>query len=43
VDQFKGSRHPYRPTQVLDSVADITPFVEEWYDEGSEPVVDFAD
>ena len=36
-------RFPYRPTQVLDSVADITPFVEEWYDEGSEPVVDFAD
>jgi len=36
-------RFPYRPTEVVESVADLTPLVEEWYDEDSEPVVDFTD
>ena len=35
-------RFPYRPTMVLDSVADLIPFVDEWDDPGSEEVVDFA-
>jgi len=36
-------RFPYRPTQVMESVADLVALVEEWYDDESEPVVDFAD
>ncbi|HZJ07852.1 MAG TPA: HAD-IIA family hydrolase [Nocardioidaceae bacterium] len=36
-------RFPYRPTEVVQSVADIVSFVEDWYDESSEPVVDFTD
>ena len=35
-------RFPYRPTMVLDSVADLIPFVDEWDDPDSEEVVDFA-
>ncbi len=35
-------RFPYRPTEVIESVADITPLIEQWYDEESEPVVDFT-
>jgi len=36
-------RFPYRPTEVVDSIAEITPLVEKWYDEDSAPVVDFTD
>jgi len=36
-------RFPYRPTEVVQSVADIVSLVEDWYDESSEPVVDFTD
>jgi NagD protein len=34
-------RFPYRPTHVVDSVADLVPLVQEW-DDGEEEVVDFA-
>ena len=36
-------RFPYRPTEVISSIAEVTPLVEQWYDETDEPVVDFAD
>ena len=34
-------RFPYRPTRVVDSIADVVDLVEEWNDDGQE-VVDFA-
>jgi NagD protein len=34
-------RFPYRPTRIVDSVADIVDLVEEWNDDQDE-VVDFA-
>ena len=34
-------RFPYRPTHVVDSVADLVDLVEEWNDDAEE-VVDFA-
>ena len=36
-------RFPYRPSEVVQSVADITPRIEEWYDETTEQIVDFTD
>ncbi|HET8718941.1 MAG TPA: HAD-IIA family hydrolase [Nocardioidaceae bacterium] len=37
-------RFPYRPTRVVDSVADLTGLVDAWDDpDGSDAVVDFAD
>jgi NagD protein len=35
-------RFPYRPTRVVDSVADLIPLVDEWDDPDAESVVDFA-
>jgi NagD protein len=35
-------RFPFRPTQVVDSVADLVPLVDAWDDIGPERVVDFA-
>jgi NagD protein len=35
-------RFPYRPTQIVDSVADLIDLVEEWSDIDSDGVVDFA-
>jgi NagD protein len=34
-------RFPYRPTHIVDSIADVVPLVHEWNDDGEE-VVDFA-
>ena len=34
-------RFPYRPTRVVDSIADLVDLVEEWNDDAQE-VVDFA-
>ncbi len=33
-------RFPYRPTQIVESIADVVPFVEQWEDD-SDDVVDF--
>ena len=35
-------RFPYRPTRVVDSVADLVELVEQWNDIGPDRVVDFA-
>ncbi|HET9858339.1 MAG TPA: HAD-IIA family hydrolase [Nocardioidaceae bacterium] len=35
-------RFPYRPTQVVDSVADLVAMVDEWDDEDPDAIVDFA-
>ncbi|HSE70910.1 MAG TPA: HAD-IIA family hydrolase [Nocardioidaceae bacterium] len=35
-------RFPYRPTRVVDSVADLIPLVDEWDDPDAESVVDFT-
>ena len=34
-------RFPYRPTRIVDSIADVVDLVEEWNDDAQE-VVDFA-
>ena len=36
-------RFPHRPTEVVESVADLVAFVEEWDDEDPDRIVDFAD
>ncbi|HET6699259.1 MAG TPA: HAD-IIA family hydrolase [Nocardioidaceae bacterium] len=35
-------RFPYRPTQVVDSVADLVAMVDEWDDQDHDEIVDFA-
>jgi 5'-nucleotidase len=34
-------RYPYRPTTVVDSIADVVPLVDAWMDDADD-VVDFA-